>query len=151
MFLDSSTTKVFRKMLTVTRARALIVAALPLFWGAAAQNLETCPGYRASNVVSTHSTLTADLSLNGPACNVYGTDMTSLKLVVEYQTGMVIIPGNEMFNTEIYDRYSSACSNLRCRRTGLSGKSVELFCSYRHRSVNLNSFYTNGSKLLSNL
>jgi alpha-glucosidase len=79
-------------MLTVSRARVLILGALSLLsWRTTAQDLESCPGYKASNVVSTGSTLTADLSLNGPACNVYGTDLTDLKLVVEYQTGMSII------------------------------------------------------------
>ena len=52
----------------------------------ASGNLD-CPGYRASNVVTTDSTVTADLTLRGTACNVYGTDLTDLQLVVEYQTG----------------------------------------------------------------
>jgi alpha-glucosidase len=85
-------------MLTAIKEYVLIIGALLLlFWSAAAQNLESCPGYRASNVVSTGSTLTADLTLNGPACNVYGTDLTDLKLVVEYQTGK--FPINPRYNT----------------------------------------------------
>jgi alpha-glucosidase len=90
-------------MLTVSRTRDLIVAALPLLsWGTAAQNLNSCPGYRASNIVSTGSTLTADLTLNGPACNVYGTDLTDLKSAVEYQTGTVVINSScKPFHTEI--------------------------------------------------
>lgn len=74
-------------MLTVNKARALTIGALSLLsLGAAAQNLqnlqnlESCPGYRVSNVVSSRSTLTADLTLAGPACNVYGTDLTDLKV-----------------------------------------------------------------------
>ena len=47
---------------------------------------ENCPGYAASNVVKTDSTLTADLTLAGDACNVYSEDIKDLKLVVEYQT-----------------------------------------------------------------
>jgi alpha-glucosidase len=47
---------------------------------------EDCPGYAASNVVKTDSTLTADLTLAGDACNVYSDDIKNLKLVVEYQT-----------------------------------------------------------------
>jgi alpha-glucosidase len=47
----------------------------------------TCPGYAASNVVNDGSKLTADLTLAGPACNLYGQDLTDLKLEVEYQTG----------------------------------------------------------------
>lgn len=48
---------------------------------------QDCPGYRASNVEETESGLTADLTLAGDACNIYGEDLESLKLVVEYQTG----------------------------------------------------------------
>ncbi|KAF8858861.1 glycoside hydrolase family 31 protein [Acephala macrosclerotiorum] len=48
--------------------------------------LASCPGYEASNVKTTASTLTADLSLAGSACNVYGTDLTSLALSVVYET-----------------------------------------------------------------
>lgn len=56
--------------------------------GALAVSVEDCPGYTASNVVDTDGTLTADLSLSGDACNIYGTDLPDLKLLVEYQTGM---------------------------------------------------------------
>lgn len=45
-----------------------------------------CPGYSASNVVTTNTGLTADLSLAGSPCNVYGSDIANLKLSVEYQT-----------------------------------------------------------------
>ncbi|KAI6084922.1 glycoside hydrolase family 31 protein [Hypoxylon rubiginosum] len=44
-----------------------------------------CPGYKASNVKTTSSGLIADLILAGEACNVYGTDIEALSLVVEYQ------------------------------------------------------------------
>ncbi|KAI0533140.1 glycoside hydrolase family 31 protein [Xylaria digitata] len=44
-----------------------------------------CRGYRASNVVETPLGLTADLLLAGDPCNVYGTDIDVLSLVVEYQ------------------------------------------------------------------
>jgi len=122
-----SQNQALRKMLTVIRARVLILGALSLLsWGTTAQNLDSCPGYRASNVVSTGSTLTADLSLNGPACNVYGTDLTDLKLVVEYQTGMYIINSKQTtFYTKISNRYSSACPDLRCCPTSLSGKKAQ--------------------------
>ena len=46
-----------------------------------------CPGYSASNVKYTHNGLTADLTLAGDACNVYGTDIEDLTLTVEYQAG----------------------------------------------------------------
>lgn len=50
--------------------------------------IDECPGYTASNVQSSgNRTISADLSLAGTACNTYGTDLSSLKLQVEYQTG----------------------------------------------------------------
>lgn len=55
---------------------------------ASAPSLEACPGYAASNVQDEGTRLTADLSLAGPACNAYSEDLKSLKLEVEYQTGM---------------------------------------------------------------
>lgn len=45
-----------------------------------------CPGYTASNVKTSGTGLTADLTMAGAACNVYGTDIESLSLLVEYQT-----------------------------------------------------------------
>ena len=46
-----------------------------------------CPGYTASKVMTTDSSLTADLTLASlPGCNVYGEDIVNLKLLVEYQT-----------------------------------------------------------------
>ncbi|KAF2140842.1 glycoside hydrolase family 31 protein [Aplosporella prunicola CBS 121167] len=48
--------------------------------------IENCPGYTASNIVDTGSAFTADLKLAGSACNTYGTDLTDLKLQVEYQS-----------------------------------------------------------------
>ncbi|KAI0102636.1 glycoside hydrolase family 31 protein [Nemania sp. FL0031] len=44
-----------------------------------------CPGYKASSVVESPLGLTADLTLAGEPCNVYGTDIEALSLVVEYQ------------------------------------------------------------------
>lgn len=54
--------------------------------GAVADSVDDCPGYTASNVVEGDGKLTADLSLAGTACNIYGTDLKDLKLLVEYQT-----------------------------------------------------------------
>ena len=48
--------------------------------------LAACPGYKASNIKTSSSTLTADLTLAGPACNVYGDDLKSLTLQVVYET-----------------------------------------------------------------
>lgn len=49
--------------------------------------LTACPGYKASNVQTSSTSLTADLTLAGEACNVYGTDLTDLTLEVSYDTG----------------------------------------------------------------
>ncbi|GJE88081.1 glycoside hydrolase family 31 protein [Phanerochaete sordida] len=48
--------------------------------------LDACPGYKATNVHSLGSTLTANLVLAGKACNVFGTDIEKLKLEVTYET-----------------------------------------------------------------
>ncbi|KAJ5268560.1 hypothetical protein N7505_004318 [Penicillium chrysogenum] len=48
--------------------------------------LDSCPGYKASNVKQLGQRLTADLDLAGDACNIYGTDLPNLKLLVEAQT-----------------------------------------------------------------
>lgn len=53
--------------------------------------LTKCPGYKASNVKTTSTGLTADLTLAGAACDVYGDDLTDLTLEVSYDTGMFII------------------------------------------------------------
>jgi alpha-glucosidase len=68
------------------RLFGLVVAA-----GAAlASTVDDCPGYKASNVKRGCSSLTADLTLAGDACNVYGDDITDLKLLVEYHTGELL-------------------------------------------------------------
>jgi alpha-glucosidase len=56
---------------------------------ASAATVESCPGYKATNVVTDGSKLSADLVLAGTACNVYGTDVQKLKLEVQYETGML--------------------------------------------------------------
>jgi alpha-glucosidase len=49
--------------------------------------LDACPGYTASNMKAEGGTLTASLKLAGKACNVFGTDISSLALKVVYETG----------------------------------------------------------------
>ncbi|KAI1475438.1 glycoside hydrolase family 31 protein [Daldinia eschscholtzii] len=60
-----------------------------------------CPGYVASNVKNTSSSFTADLTLAGEACNVYGTDIEALSLTVEYQAV-------DRLHVEILPRYIGA-------------------------------------------
>lgn len=62
---------------------------------------DECPGYAASNVVKTGSSLTADLTLAGPACNVFSTDIKDLKLLVEYQTGKSRLSTSKHLNSFI--------------------------------------------------
>jgi alpha-glucosidase len=59
---------------------------------------KVCPGYKASSVKNTATGFTATLTLAGPACNVYGMDVGSLGLTVEYQAqdrlGVNIVPSH---------------------------------------------------------
>lgn len=48
--------------------------------------LSSCPGYAASNIQTSSTGLTADLTLAGTACNVYGDDLQDLTLEVTYET-----------------------------------------------------------------
>ena len=59
---------------------------------------DVCPGYKASNVVTTAHGYAADLTLAGDACNVYGNDIIDLSLVVEYQS-------KERLSVKILPRY----------------------------------------------
>ncbi|KAI9741612.1 MAG: hypothetical protein M1835_003093, partial [Candelina submexicana] len=65
-----------------------------------------CPGYTASNVVNTANGLTASLTLAGAACNVYGTDIQDLSLLVEYQA-------NDRLHVQIQPAYISAANSTQ--------------------------------------
>lgn len=75
----------------LTKGLVLLGSALPALASSLEKrqgaSLDTCPGYTASNVKNDGSTVTADLTLAGTACNAYGKDLKDLKLLVEYQTG----------------------------------------------------------------
>lgn len=75
----------------ITKGLFALGVAVPAFASSLVQrqssSLEACPGYTASNLQDSGSKVTADLKLAGTACNVYGDDLTDLKLEVEYQTG----------------------------------------------------------------
>ena len=47
---------------------------------------DVCPGYTASDVARNPLGLTATLTLAGSACNVYGIDIDTLNLTVQYQS-----------------------------------------------------------------
>jgi len=77
----------YRPVFTVPAEAQNSKPLIPNIYDSAAVNAqEVCPGYTASNVTRTQFGLTADLSLAGSACNVYGTDVEDLILTVEYQS-----------------------------------------------------------------
>lgn len=49
--------------------------------------LDACPGYSAANVRVRKDGLSADLTLAGTPCNVFGADVNKLSLNVVYETG----------------------------------------------------------------
>lgn len=59
---------------------------------------KVCSGYRAANIQQSSTGLTADLTLAGPACNVYGNDVADLSLKVQYQS-------KERLAVSIYPKY----------------------------------------------
>ena len=61
---------------------------------------QVCPGYTAYNVAESSCGLTADLTLAGEACNVYGNEIEDLSLVVEYQS-------QERLSVRIFPKYIS--------------------------------------------
>jgi alpha-glucosidase len=63
-----------------------------------------CPGYQASAVRNITNGFEADLELAGEACNVYGTDVEHLRLVVEYLAG-------DRLHIEILPQYIGAENN----------------------------------------
>lgn len=75
----------FREKMTSALLTVLVIAAT------LAVGQDTCPGYAASNVQTSDIGLTADLTLAGTACNIYGTDIVNLTLTVEYQTSTHVI------------------------------------------------------------
>ena len=93
-----------------------VLSNLALLASAVANDTTSCPGYAASNVQQSGTTLTADLTLAGTACNSYGTDLQDLKLLVEYQTGI------EHYSNRIgaawltlFSRHEDSRQDLRCR------------------------------------
>ncbi|KIY44653.1 hypothetical protein FISHEDRAFT_20335, partial [Fistulina hepatica ATCC 64428] len=48
--------------------------------------LDACPGYTATNVTCSGSTLTATLAVAGTPCNVFGEGIETITLEVTYET-----------------------------------------------------------------
>lgn len=92
--------------------------------------LTSCPGYKASNVKTTASSLTADLSLAGAACNVYGDDLTSLTLEVVYETGKQAYPPKTKNLTEITQ---TTAFTSRSKILPMASIRFRPVCSHGHR------------------
>lgn len=63
-----------------------------------------CPGYKASGIVESDLGITADLTLAGEPCNVYGNDIVDLTLAVEYQA-------RERLSVRIVPKYISPANS----------------------------------------
>lgn len=70
-------------------SKPLLTAFLSAWWMFCAWSVD-CPGYTASDVEVTESTLVASLNLAGSPCGTYGVDLEKLILLVEYQTGELV-------------------------------------------------------------
>ncbi|KAF2812950.1 uncharacterized protein BDZ99DRAFT_568229 [Mytilinidion resinicola] len=82
-----SSTSPFREIFTVPASADNGALLIPNIQDPQAVDVQTvCPGYTASNVQTNDYGLSASLTLAGKACDVYGTDVESLSLNVEYQS-----------------------------------------------------------------
>ena len=83
----NGTPTTFRPLFTVPSAADYGATLLPNIQDPQAVNAQdVCPGYTAINVQRNVLGLTATLTLAGPACNVYGNDIDTLNLTVQYQS-----------------------------------------------------------------
>ena len=83
----SGTTTSYRSEFTVPSEADIGANLIPNIADAEAVNAQVvCPGYTASDVVRNDLGFSAKLSLAGDACNVYGNDIDTLNLTVEYQS-----------------------------------------------------------------
>lgn len=89
-----------------------------IFGACLVQGQQSCPGYTASNVQQSGTGLTADLTLAGDACNVYGLDLPNLTLTVEYQSGQSI---GMVMNQLTTNSEPATCSHRGPKSDCLSG------------------------------
>ena len=83
----NGTPTTFRPLFTVPSAADYGATLLPNIQDPQAVNAQdVCPGYTAINVERNALGLTATLTMAGPACNVYGNDIDTLNLTVQYQS-----------------------------------------------------------------
>lgn len=84
--------------------------------------VDACPGYTATNVVTSGPNLTASLVLAGEVCNAYGPDIETLNLQVTYETGASEGALQRGYMRLIYLRslsYAHSCQDHRCQRHAL--------------------------------
>ena len=95
-------TMTFRPQFTVPASADEGAVLIPNIYDPSAVNAQdVCPGYKGSNVKRTYTGLTATLTLAGPPCNVYGNDVDTLNLTVEYQA-------NDRISVNIMPAYLSS-------------------------------------------
>ena len=83
----SGTPTSYREIFTVPSAADAGASLLPNIQDPEAVDAQAvCPGYKAENVKKNDLGFTATLRLAGQACNVYGNDIDTLNLSVEYQS-----------------------------------------------------------------
>ncbi|KAI1432490.1 glycoside hydrolase family 31 protein [Xylaria sp. CBS 124048] len=123
--------------------------------GVLAASIDDCPGYTASNVVETEGTVTADLTLSGTACNIYGTDLTDLKLLVEYQTGTRLHVKIYDAGLEVYQIQESVLPRPSSRGVNASDAGIQFALTQDPFSFSISRidsdevlFNTNGTKLI---
>ena len=84
---NGTMTMVFRPQFTVPATADEGATLIANIYDPAAIDAQTvCPGYTGLNFKRTVNGLTATLTLAGAHCNVYGNDVDSLNLTVEYQS-----------------------------------------------------------------
>ncbi|CEJ81504.1 Putative Glycoside hydrolase, family 31 [[Torrubiella] hemipterigena] len=92
---------------------------------AANDKLAACPGYKASNVKTSDTGLTADLTLGGTACNAYGDDLKDLTLAVTYETDNRIHVKIQDKDNQVYQVPESVFP--RSKETSSAGKNALKF------------------------
>lgn len=100
--------------------------------------LDACPGHDVIRASSTGSSLSADLVLAGNACNVFGKDVSKLKLEVTYETSKRCLQFLLAFLTDLL---SSSCksreSTLRLRTPPLNATKSPNLCFPVRRRITL--------------
>lgn len=83
----AGTVMTFRPQFTVPAEADVGATLKPNIYDPEARDAQSvCPGYKGSNVVPNDLGFTATLSLAGDPCNVYGNDVATLNLSVQYQS-----------------------------------------------------------------